>query len=140
MDNSNNQLDGFYVVALSPLYTLPMLFIPVIIILLLARLKTGYMLAAGPKQIPILQVVPLPRSVSVAPSVGEEVVIEKSKPKDLKTMDEPTSLGCIVDSETEDDTMVTTTLASTFLLYSSISVGVLYDLCLRSFRLNSCLK
>lgn len=78
----------------------------------LARLKTGYMLTAGPKQIPILQVVPLPRSLSVAPSVGEEVVIEKSKPKDLKASEETTSLGCIVDSETEDDSMVTTTLSS----------------------------
>ena len=62
---------------------------------------------------PLVQVVPSIRKVIKVPAVGEEVIIEKSRPTSLQHMEE-VSTGCIVDSDSEGETTITTSLARKF--------------------------
>ena len=77
-------------------------------------MKTGYALSAGTSQLPVVQLMHIPKQDSSAPAVGEEVVIMKSKPRILNAAAVET--GCIVDSESDEEAPPTTTLARRLLM------------------------
>lgn len=90
-------------------------------LIIAARLRTGYMLNSstmqnGSSSLPIMQLLPIPRiKRNYAPTVSEEVVIVKSRPKALNRSVIPN--GCIVDSDDDDELPPITTLSSELLIY-----------------------